>query len=92
MVQPYDDIEEAVGRANDTPYGLGASIWTRDLTAAHRLAGEIRSGMVWVNMSPLCDPSVPWGGAKQSGWGRELSSSGLDEFTEEKSVWIALRD
>ena len=76
--------------ANDTEYGLTASLWTRDLSRAHRLSAEIQSGMVWVNCAFAFDEGLPFGGYKQSGWGREGSRLGVDEYMQAKSVIVAL--
>ena len=86
----YDDPDELAARANDTEYGLAACIWTKDLTTAHTLAASVRAGSVFVNMLPFLDPAAPWGGFGASGWGREMSSNAIDEFTETKGVWINL--
>src|SRR5581483_8509222 len=84
----YDDVSELPGRANGTQYGLGASIWTRDVARAHRLAAQMRAGTVWVNMANPVDPAIPWGGFGASGWGREMGRYALDAYTETKSVWV----
>ncbi|RDI18970.1 aldehyde dehydrogenase (acceptor) [Rhodococcus sp. AG1013] len=89
-ILPYDDQDELAARANDTDYGLAACIWTKDLTTAHNLAASIHAGSVFVNMLPFLDPAAPWGGFGASGWGREMSSNAIDEFTETKGVWINL--
>ncbi len=87
---PYDDVEEAVTLANDTQYGLGASIWSNDLSRVHRLIPRIKAGTVWVNCHSMLDPSLPFGGYKQSGIGREMGRAAIDLFTETKSVLMAV--
>jgi len=87
---PYDDPSELIGRANGTQYGLAASIWTRDVARAHKLAAAMRAGTVYVNMANPVDPAIPWGGFGASGWGREMGRYALDSYTETKSVWVSL--
>ncbi|MEJ8282226.1 phenylacetaldehyde dehydrogenase StyD [Pseudonocardia spirodelae] len=89
-VIPFDDPAEAVRLANDTRYGLAATIWTRDVAAAHTLAGQVRAGAVWINGWAAIDPALPWGGMKSSGIGRELGWSGILANTEEKTVTVVL--
>ncbi|WP_448616490.1 aldehyde dehydrogenase family protein [Modestobacter sp. URMC 112] len=89
-IMPFDDVDEAVSRANNTDYGLAAVIWTQDLKTAHNLPKRIQSGTVFVNQLPLIDPGAPWGGLGMSGWGREMGSYSIEEFTEPRSVFINL--
>ena len=84
------DVMDVARVANDTDYGLVATLWTRDLSRAHSLAAEIKAGMVWINTPLAFDETLPFGGFKQSGWGRESSRLGVDEYTESKSVIVAL--
>jgi acyl-CoA reductase-like NAD-dependent aldehyde dehydrogenase len=86
----YDDPAEAIRLANDTKYGLAASIWTQDVTQAHALARQVRVGAVWVNGWAAIDPALPWGGMKSSGTGRELGWSGILANTEEKVITVVL--
>ena len=85
---PFDDLEDAVRRANATPYGLAAGVFTTHLGTAHRLARRLRAGTVWVNMYHAIDPAVPFGGVKASGHGREGGIEHLDEYLDTKAVWI----
>lgn len=87
---PYDDIDEVVGRANGTPFGLAASVWSNDLSRVHRLVPRIKAGTVWVNCHNLLDNAMPFGGFKQSGLGREMGRAVFDHYTETKSVMIAV--
>ena len=85
---PFDTIEEVVHRANDTPYGLAAGVFTKDLGMAHKLTARLKAGSVWVNMYHTIDPAVPFGGMKMSGYGREGGREHLEEYLETKAVWI----
>ncbi len=86
----FDDIDEVVDWANDSTYGLAASIWTQDLSAAHTLAEEIRAGTVWINCHSMFDAALPIGGMKQSGWGRESGQQAVDNYLEVKTVCAVL--
>lgn len=86
---PFDDLDEAVALANDSDYGLAASIWSNNLTDVQRLAPRIRAGTVWVNCHNMLDPAMPFGGFKLSGHGREMGRAVLDLYTETKSVCVA---
>ena len=88
----FHDFEEAIARANDTCYGLAAAVWTRDLALAHRAARALKAGTVWVNTYNQYDPAAPFGGFRQSGFGRELGKQALDLYTETKCVWVNLQE
>ncbi len=89
-VIPFKAIEEAIAEGNTTTYGLAAAVWTRDVAKALRAARALRAGTVWVNAYNLYDAALPFGGFKESGFGRELGSAGIDLYTEVKSVWVDL--
>ena len=89
-VMPFDDTEEAVRLANATRYGLSASVWTRDINAAHAIAARVRAGTVWINGWGAIDPRLPWGGFKTSGIGRELGVRGIDACTEDNVVSVVM--
>ncbi len=86
----FRDLDEVVSAANDTPYGLAAAVWTKDIKKAHRAARLLKAGTVWINTYGLYDSAMPFGGYKMSGFGRELGRHGLQEYTQTKSVWVDL--
>jgi acyl-CoA reductase-like NAD-dependent aldehyde dehydrogenase len=89
-VIPFRSIEDGIAEGNETTYGLAAAVWTRDVAKALRAARAIRAGTVWVNAYNLYDAALPFGGFKESGFGRELGAAGMDPYTEVKSVWVDL--
>lgn len=91
-VSAFDDMDEVVKEANSSIYGLAANIWTRDLRTAHTTAAKLHAGSVWINCHGVVDSAMPFGGFKQSGWGREVSEEGVSLYTETKSVCAALED
>jgi phenylacetaldehyde dehydrogenase len=90
VAQRFEDLDEVAKAANDTCYGLGAGIWTKDVSAMHRLAAKIKAGTVWGNCHAVIDPALPFGGYKQSGFGREQARQGIEAYTELKTVIIKL--
>jgi phenylacetaldehyde dehydrogenase len=90
VAAPFQSLDQIAAVANDTDYGLGAGIWTKDISKAHALAKKIRAGTVWINCYNVFDASLPFGGYKQSGWGREMGHEVLEAYTEVKAVTTLL--
>ena len=86
----FGDVDEAIARANDSTYGLAAAVWTRDIKKAHHVARCLQAGTVWINTYNVYDTAAPFGGYKQSGFGREMSVHALEHYTQLKSVWVDL--
>ena len=86
----FADLDEAIAKANDTSYGLAAAVWTRDIKKAHHVARKLQAGTVWINTYNVYDTAAPFGGYKQSGFGREMGAHALEHYTQVKSVWVDL--
>lgn len=87
---PFRDAAEVAAASNNSMYGLAAAVWTRDIQKAHRMAESLKAGTVWVNCYNVFDAASPFGGYKQSGFGREMGKAALDLYTQIKSVWVNL--
>ncbi|HYH10111.1 MAG TPA: aldehyde dehydrogenase family protein [Thermoanaerobaculia bacterium] len=86
----FKDAEDAIAKGNATVYGLAAAVWTKDVSKAHRIARALKAGTVWVNTYNLYDPALPFGGFKESGFGRDQGRDALEKYTQTKSVWVNL--
>lgn len=91
VAMPFEEIEEVAARANQSIYGLAAGIWTNDIKKAHKLVALLKSGVIWVNTYNQFDAAAPFGGYRQSGYGREMGHAALDAYTQIKTAWISLR-
>lgn len=91
VVLPFDDVDEVVQRANNSPYGLAASVWTENIKTGHNVANRLKAGSVWINCFGMEEPGAPFGGYKQSGIGRENGAYALANYTEVKNVWVSLK-
>jgi len=89
-VLAFDDIDEVIEQANNNPYGLAAAVWTRDVKKAHSVSRRLKAGTVWINTYGLMDASLPFGGYKSSGFGRELGAHAIEHYTEVKTVWLSM--
>lgn len=87
----FDDLDELIPAANDSIYGLAAAVWTRDISKGHQIAKQLRAGSVWINCYNIFDASLPFGGYKQSGWGREMGHEAINLYTETKAVTLQLK-
>jgi aldehyde dehydrogenase (NAD+) len=87
-VLTFDDVDEVIEQANNNPYGLAAAVWTRDVKKAHSVSRRLKAGTVWINTYGLMDASLPFGGYKSSGFGRELGAHAIEHYTEMKTVWL----
>ena len=90
VAQPFETIDELITKANDTQYGLACAVWTKDINKANRVAQAVRAGSIYVNCHSVVDPAMPFGGFKQSGWGRELGTDSIDAYLETKAVCTLL--
>src|SRR5437773_290545 len=90
VAEPFTKAEDLITRANQTQYGLAAGVWTRDIAKAHRIAAELKAGTVWINCYNVFDSALPFGGYKQSGWGREMGHEALELYTQTKAVVVGL--
>jgi aldehyde dehydrogenase (NAD+) len=84
----FDDVDQVIAQANNNPYGLAAAVWTRDVKKAHSVSRQLKAGTVWINTYGLMDASLPFGGYKSSGFGRELGVHAIEHYTELKTVWL----
>ncbi len=89
-VLTFDDMDQVVAEANKNPYGLAAAVWTRDIKKAHTISRQLRAGTVWINTYGLMDAALPFGGYKQSGFGREMGMHAIEHYTELKTIWLNL--
>jgi phenylacetaldehyde dehydrogenase len=90
VAEPFSNVDQLVRSANNTNYGLAAGVWTRDISKVHRVAEALRAGTVWINCYNVFDAPLPFGGYKESGWGREMGREVLDLYTETKAVVVGL--
>ena len=88
-VTPFDTVEQAIARANDTNFGLAAGVWTSNLKVSQRLTRDLQAGTIWLNCYHVFDPALPFGGYKQSGWGRDSGTAAVDQYTQTKTVTAA---
>ena len=88
---PFEEVEEVATRANQSIYGLAAAVWTNDVKKVHKMVAALKAGVVWVNTYNQFDAAAPFGGYKQSGYGREMGHAALDTYTQTKTAWINLR-
>ena len=86
----FDDVDQVIAQANNNPYGLASAVWTRDVKKAHSVSRQLKAGTVWINTYGLMDASLPFGGYKSSGFGRELGVHAMEHYTEMKTVWLNL--